>query len=52
MRRLILSVLLAVVSSSAAAEWVEVGRADTITAYADPATIRKAGNMVDNVVSV
>ena len=38
--------LLAVVSSSAAAEWVAVGRNETDTLYADPATIRRAGNMV------
>ena len=38
--------LLAVVSSSAAAGWVNVGGNEIYTAYADPATIRKSGNMV------
>lgn len=46
MRKAILVMLLAVVSSSAAAEWVEVARSDTSTFYADPATIRRAGNIV------
>jgi hypothetical protein len=38
--------LLAVASGNAAAEWVEVGKTDTATTYADPATIRKASNIV------
>lgn len=46
MRQAILIVLLAMVSSSVAAEWVEVGRNEISTFYADPATIRKTGNMV------
>jgi len=48
MNKLILAMLLAVVSSSAVAEWVGAGSSsdETVTAYADPATIRKAGNMV------
>lgn len=37
---------LAVVSSSAVAGWIEVGGNETTTIYADPATIRMAGNMV------
>jgi hypothetical protein len=44
MRKAIFLLLLAVVSSSAAAEWVEVFRDEAITVYADPATIRMAGN--------
>jgi len=46
MRKPILMMLLAVVSSSAAAGWGVVGKNDGGTAYADPATIRKAGNIV------
>jgi len=37
--------LLAVVSSSAAAEWIEVGDERIVTSYADPASIRRAGNL-------
>jgi hypothetical protein len=40
-----LMMLLAVVSSSAAAEWIEIGAGDAATAYADPATIQKADNL-------
>lgn len=45
---LAIATLLAGVSSSVAAEWVEIGGASEggMTVYADPATIRKAGNMV------
>ena len=47
MRSDILMMLLAVVSSSAAAEWVEVYPHDeNFTNYADPASIRKAGDLV------
>jgi predicted RNA-binding protein len=46
MGKAVLIVLLAVVSSSAAAEWVEIGANESATAYADFATIEKAGNMV------
>ena len=42
----VLTVLLAVVSSSAMAEWVEIGSDETITIYADPATIHRQGNKV------
>ncbi len=43
--------MLAIVSSSAIAEWVEVGTNDyhasiEITAYADPTSIRKVGDIV------
>jgi hypothetical protein len=44
MRKAILMMLLAVVSSSALAEWAEVFRDEAVTVYTDPATIRKAGN--------
>jgi hypothetical protein len=46
MCKAILMMLLAIVSSHAAAEWVEVGRSESATTYADPASIRKADNMV------
>lgn len=47
MRRVIL-LSLAILSSNALAEWREVGEDAThkITTYADPTTIRKAGNRV------
>jgi len=44
MRKAILMMLLAVASSSAAAGWVEVNSDETVTVYADPATVRRAGN--------
>ena len=43
---IILMILLALVSNSAAADWVKVSENETTTTYADPATISKAGNMV------
>jgi len=48
MRRAILMMLLTVVSTSAVADWILVsgGAADDISAYADPATIRKTNNRV------
>ncbi len=48
MKRLLLILLLAVVSSSVMAEWVEVGVNDFIgsTFYADTGTISKSGNKV------
>jgi len=42
----LLTGLLAVVSSSAVAEWVKIGGNESATAYADRATIEKAGNLV------
>ena len=47
MVRIILMVLLAFVSSSASAEWREVGKdaEHMTTAFADPASIRRSGNM-------
>jgi hypothetical protein len=47
MRRAILTMLLAIVSSSATAEWVAVSRDETSAMYADPATIRRTGDMVE-----
>ena len=48
MRKTILTMLLAGLSSSAAAEWVAVGSTESDALYADPATIQKdkAGNKV------
>jgi hypothetical protein len=46
MRKAILLMILAVVSSNAAAEWVEVVKAGDDDYYADPSTILKSGNMV------
>jgi hypothetical protein len=48
MRKAIVMMLLAVVSSSAAAEWVSLGTTDNgTTVYVDPATIRRSGGMVE-----
>lgn len=41
MRKIILMLLLAFVSSNAMAEWVAVGESEKATVYANPATIRK-----------
>ncbi len=51
MKKLLLTLILAVMSSSAMAEWVEVGSNDyaasiEVTAYADPTSIRKVGDIV------
>jgi hypothetical protein len=49
MRKAILMLLLAVVSNSTAAGWVEIGGSGALggsTIYIDPATIRKNGNNV------
>lgn len=47
MRKLIVLLLLAMLSGGAAADWVVVNLSDDgMVAYADPATIRKSGNMV------
>jgi hypothetical protein len=46
MHKAILMALLAVVSSSAMAEWVVLGTTDTSTVYVEPTTIRKSGNKV------
>ena len=57
MHKVILVMFLAVVSSSAMAEWVEVGTNDyrdgsiEVTAYADPTSIRKVGK-VGNIVKM
>jgi hypothetical protein len=49
MKKLLLTLMLAVVSSSAVAEWVEAdtSRSIGLTAYTDPTTIRKSGNKVE-----
>jgi len=48
MHKAILMMILAVMSSSAMAEWVEISDNETIgvTVYVDPTTIRKKGNKV------
>ena len=48
MKKLLLTLMLAAVSSSAMAEWVYVAKdkEETFTVYADPTTIRKTGNTV------
>jgi hypothetical protein len=44
MRKAILMTLLAVVSSSAAAGWIEAVSDERSTIYVDPATVRRAGD--------
>ena len=46
MKKLLIILLLAVLSTSAMAEWVPISDNDIATNYVDPATIRKAGNKV------
>lgn len=46
MRKALLVLLLAVVSSSALAEWVKLGGNGTDTLYADPTSIIKSSSMV------
>lgn len=46
MRKVLLTLLLAVVSSNALAEWVKVVGNGTDTLYADPASIIKSSSMV------
>jgi hypothetical protein len=45
MRKPLLMLLLAVVSSSAWAEWTEIGRIEDGTIYIDYASIRRSGNL-------
>ncbi len=46
MQKLLLTLMLVLISTSAMAEWVEVGSNEKFTAYADPATIQKTNNIV------
>ena len=46
MKRLLITLLLAVLSTSAMAEWVQINANNNSTTYVDPTTIRKVGNKV------
>lgn len=46
MRKAIFMMLLAIVSNSAMAKWIEVSSSESATNYADPASISRAGNLV------
>ncbi len=48
MKKLLLTLMLAVVSSGAMAQWVEIAKdgEETFTAYTDPATVRRTDNRV------
>jgi hypothetical protein len=46
MKKLLLTLMLITASSNVMAEWVEIESNETDTFYADPATIRKTGNIV------
>ena len=45
MRKILLSILLAAASTSASAAWITIGTMDNGTAYFDPTTIQRAGNI-------
>lgn len=45
-RKAVIVAMLAVVSGSAVAEWVEITRTDSETIYINPATVRKTGDVV------
>ena len=49
MKKLLLSLILVAVSSSAAAEWILIGKNEKFRLYSNPATIVKSGSMVKNV---
>ena len=46
MKKLLIAALLALLSTSALAEWTKVGGNDTKTTYADLSTIRKSGDRI------
>ncbi len=46
MKRLLITLLLAVLSTSAMAEWTPIAQTESATNYAELSTIRKAGNKV------
>ncbi len=46
MSKAFLMILLAIISSSAMAQWVEIGKSENFIVYVDPTTIRKSGNIV------
>ena len=46
MKKLLITLLLAVLSTSAMAEWVQINANNNSTTYVDPTTIRKVGNKV------
>ena len=46
MKKLLLTLILAVMSSSAMAEWIAIHQDEEISTYANPATMRKSGNKV------
>ncbi|MCH6584380.1 MAG: hypothetical protein IH810_00810 [Proteobacteria bacterium] len=46
MQKLLLTLMLVLISTSAMAKWVEVGSNEKFIAYADPATIQKTDNIV------
>ena len=46
MNKLLLGMLLVAVSTSALAEWVEVGKSDMVTAYVSSTSIKKKGSKV------
>lgn len=46
MHKAILIMLLGTMSGSSMAEWIALGSSDSVTAYVDPSTIRKAGGKV------
>jgi hypothetical protein len=47
MRKIVVTMLLTVMSSSAGAEWVRAGDTGNAAIYFDPATLSRAGNIVN-----
>ncbi|MGC2048403.1 MAG: surface-adhesin E family protein, partial [Gallionella sp.] len=46
MKKLFMTLILALVSTSAFAQWIKVGEDDESTIYTDPSTIRKKGDLI------
>jgi len=46
MKKLLMTLILALVSTSAIAEWTKVGEDDESTVYTDTSTIRKKGDLI------
>ena len=44
-KQIFAAVAMSVVSGVAGAAWVDVGASDSVTAYVDPATIKRSGNV-------
>ncbi len=52
MQKLLLALMLALISTSAMAKWVEVGSNEKFIAYAESATIQKTDNIVHMLILI